>query len=141
MSHAANKTQLKTILDSISGNTMGSTFKFFETKPTKFPAGMLITAAQPPEEFFDTNNNLVTYVYIIRCIFAEEESETAGDKWDAFLDALTAALRTKTNSTFGGSALKVITTTTDPYYSETDYTTAAKVFDVQVEVKMLKSIT
>ena len=62
-------------------------------------------------------------------------------KWAAFLDAVTAAFRLKTNSTFGGTALKVIVTSTTPFSSEEDYTVAAVVFDIQIEVKMLKSIT
>jgi len=141
MSHVTNLAQLKTIVDSISGNVMGSTFKYFETTPTKLPAGMILFTDQPPEEFYDTNNNLVTYGYIIRCIFPEEESQVAAEKWAAFLDALGTALRSKTNSVFGGSALKVVANTIAPYASETDYTVPAIVFDVQVEVKMLKSIT
>lgn len=141
MSHATNLTQLKAILDGISTNTLGSAFKYFETKPTKLPAGMLLFADQPPEEFYDTNNNLVTYVYIVRCIFPEEESQTAMEKWAAFLDTLMGELRDKTNSTFGGNALKVVATAVAPYATETDYTVPAIVYDVQVEVKMLKSIT
>ena len=141
MSHVANLTQLKTILDAISGNTIGETFKYFETLPTTLPAAMIMFGEQPAEEFYDTNNNLVTYTYVLRGIFSAEESQTAMEKWALFLDTLTAALRTKTNSTFGGTALKVVVTSGSQFASDTDYTIPAIVFDVQVEVKMLKSIT
>lgn len=120
---------------------MGSAFKYFETKPTKLPAGMILFADQPAEEFYDTNNNLVTYAYIIRSVFPEEESQTAMEKWAAFLDAVTAEFRDKTNSTFGSNALKVVVTSMSPFASDADYTVPAIVFDIQVEVKMLKSIT
>ena len=141
MSNVTNLTQIKAILDTIDSNLMGSTFKYFETKPTKLPAGMIMFADQPAEEFFDSNNNLVTYVYTVRSIFAEEESQVATEKWAAFLDAVQAAFRTKTNSTFGGAALKVVATGLSPFFSDTDYTVPALVFDIQIEVKMLKSIT
>ncbi len=141
MSNVANLTQIKTILDAIDTDLMGETFKFFETKPTKLPAGMILFTDQPPEEFFDTNNNLVTYIYVVRCIIAEEESEAAMVKWATFLDAVQAEFRLKTNSTFGGSALKVVVNGLTPFYSDTDYTVPAFVFDIQVEIKMLKSIT
>jgi len=141
MSHATNITQLKTILDAISTNTLGSSFSYFETRPTKLPAGMILFGNQPEELFYDTNNNLVTYLYVIRSIFPEEESSGAMSKWASFLDALTAEFRKKTNSQFGGNALKVAVVGTEQSFSQEDYSVPAMIFDIQVEVKMLKSIT
>lgn len=141
MAHLNNIAQLKTILDSISTNTMGSTFKYFETMPSVLPAGMILIADQSAEEFYDSNNNLVTYSYIVRSIFPQEESQTAMEKWAAFLDEVSAEFRKKTNSTFGGDALKVVVMGMTPYASQEDYTVPAIVYDIQIEVKMLKSIT
>ncbi|RMD51321.1 hypothetical protein D6827_02450, partial [Candidatus Parcubacteria bacterium] len=129
MSHATNLTQIKSILDSISTSTLGSTFKYFETSPDTLPAGMILFGEQPPEEYYDSNYNLVSYVYIVRAIFPEEESQTAMEKWANFLDALTAEFRKKTNSTFGGTALKVQVVGGGQYVVKDDYTIPAIVFE------------
>ena len=141
MSLVTIASQLKTIADTLSSDILGSSFKYMETKPTDFPALMITDVDSPAEEFYDSNNNLYTKVFLLRAVFAEEESEGAYEKWMTFVDALEDALRTKTNSTFGGTALKVRTVGSSKAWSDTDFIKPVVYYDIQVEIIMLKSIT
>lgn len=138
MSYSGALSAIKTILDGISSSTLSLKFKYFETTPSSFPAGMLIPPNFSAETFEDTANNTATMVLTIRTIFPDEESQTAFEKWVAFLEALHTELRSRDNLTLGGNAYSVRITGTGHGFTN-DFTIPCIFYDVQLEVKMLLS--
>lgn len=141
MSNIQTRTELKTILDTISATVLPVKFNYPEGKPTSFPAAV-ITWLGETEKTFDTQYNDISQQWVISLIFAAEESDQAMTKWLTLRDALGAEFRKDEHITLNGNAIHCQLKNSPPPSTTTEgYMQPVVIFDLIFEVRIIKDIT
>lgn len=135
---ALNK--IKTILDGISSTILPLKFKYLESKPSSFPAAMLISNGFS-ESMFTNESNQVVESFTIRLIYPQTESTAGYEKWLTLADTVSAEFRKKVNQTLSGEAVNfMVNQGLAPAFSDTEYIQPVVIFDIIVEAKFIKQI-
>lgn len=128
------------ILDGISSSIIPVKYRYPETKPTSFPAAMLLYRGSTTQ-MLDTATNLVAYQFSILTVYPVDEAATAYAKWLVAYDTLEAEFRKDDHQTLGGTAVKfMIEADGQPTYTE-QFSQHVAVLDVRVIAEVLQSIT
>lgn len=140
MSYAQTRTELKTILDTVSSSVLPQKFNYVESKPDSFPAA-IISYQGGQEKTLDQQYNEINQRWVISLIFPAEETQAGMDKWINLVDAITAEYRKEANITLNGNAIAMRLTDAPPPTSNTEgYIQPVVIFDLLFEVKIIKSL-
>lgn len=133
-------TQIKAVLDALGASVLPVTYKYLESSPTTFPAGMIYVERILEDNFLDTATNEVTLLWTIRAVFPQEETAAAEAKWTDFLEAVQDSLRSEANQTLGGNAVLVKMAGSDRGFTAESYIQPVAYYDIFLTTKVLKSI-
>ena len=141
MSNIQTRTELKTILDTISASVLPVKFNYPEGKPTSFPAAV-ITYQGGTEKTLDQQYNEINQRWVISLIFAAEESDQAMTKWITLVDTIGDEFRKDDHQTLNGNAIHMQLKDSPPPSTTTEgFMQPVVIFDLIFEVKIIKSLT
>lgn len=132
-------TQLKTILDTVSASVLPIKFAFQETMPTSFPSGNIIFLGGE-EKMLDSVTNELIEQFVVRLIFAENESAAAMTQWMTLVDTIGDTFRKDDYQTLVGNAVAFQVKKYAPPVSSTDFGSPVVIFDIAMEAKTIKQI-
>ena len=129
---------IKTILDTISADYLPVKFSYLESQPATLPAGCILSNGFV-EEPYDGVFNEVQENFIIRLIYPQNETESGYAKWLTLADLISAEFRKKTHLTLDGQAISILVKQGLPPSFSTEFVQPVVIFDLLIEVKILKS--
>lgn len=132
--------KIKAILDTISATYLPLKFQYLESQPASFPAGMVLSQGFT-EEMLDSDNNIVTELFVIKLIYPQDESSAGYEKWINLADTISAEFRKGTHQTMDGTAIVMIVKQGLPPEFSDAYTQPVIVFSIIIEAKIIKSIS
>lgn len=127
------------ILDTISVAVIPVKYRYPETKPSSFPASMLIYRGATEREV-DTTHNLVTYRFSILTVYPVAEAATAYNRWLQAYDTIVAEFRKDDHQTLSGDAVRfMVEADGQPTYTD-QFSQQVAVLDIRVFAEVLQSI-
>lgn len=136
--------QIYTIIQELegSGQPFNATYKRLTANTQTFPVAM-VDVYDPSERIrFDSVSDYNTYSFIIRCVFLDDNTQTANDlRLDTMDDVVDKLADSTITDTLRGQACKLDWNGPAPWFDQDTYGQPVLGFDIILSVGIIKNLT